>query len=473
MLVVRRFCPVVLVAVLALAAFALPVNAQPANLPTWTVGQAVGYGTNLDLTSLMAPLLLQLQSNPAAFNITSIQELNFTGSLDVWVHDEVVSQTDTYYVLQSESANGLKIHVAVNVTFNNLPAPGTYSGSCTYGFFDGAIPAVTRSVEVDMDLTSLSTTSGTARYAVSDLALMEETSNATDQVSGRVILRGVPMIDLNLTLCPETVTYDDPDLTIAVNMNNEYRVLFSPALDYFDFPINPSEDWWVYSNATVGATLSGTINVDGLDAADEAAFFDSLASAFQSISGLAITGLDHFPIDLAQITVTVGGTNVLQGGLLRDMVVPVAERLQAREANMTLADGDLHPVMLLSAYQDPLAGCPPTLYAVYSVDDGMIVGLELYPTCEPTGLAIFELRPVPADTAQEKIGNTERNYAVVPTPAGNPVADFFFAAPYWGLLLVILAIAIIALLLLRRRGRPTIMSPPAPPMPPPPPPSPP
>ncbi|MFA5895416.1 MAG: hypothetical protein WC985_00725 [Thermoplasmata archaeon] len=463
----RRLLPMALVALLALTVFALPAGAQPAPLPTWTVGKAVGYGTDLDLTSLAQPFLQQIQANYASYNITSIQTLNFTGSLDAWTYQQVQSKTDTYYVLATQSAEGLKIHFAFNATFNNLPAPGTYTGSCTYGYFDGTVPLATRSVEVDLDLTSLSTADGTSRWATSDLALMQSTDNITAQVSAHAVLKGLPMVDVNLTACQETVTYEDRDVTLTVNTNDEVRELFSPALDVFDFPINPGEDWWANSTATVGATLSGTVNVIGLSAVDEQAFFENLTHAFQSVPGLAVTGLDHFPIDLAQITVTLGGTNYLQGGVLHDTPVPVAEHLQARESNMTLADGNFHEVFLISTYQDPSFGCPPTLYAVYSPDDGMIVGYQMYATCTTSLPPVFELKPVPPGEAQNNLQQTENNYNPFPQAPGNAIVDFFVAAPYWGiLLLVTVAAAVAGFFLVGRRGR--RMAPPMPPAPPPP-----
>jgi len=459
----RRFLPLGLVALIALAVLAVPAAAQPAPLPTWTVGNAVGYGTNLDLTALAAPFLQQLQTNYASYNITSIQQLNFTGSLDAWVRQEVQSKTDTYYVLATETAEGLRIHFVLKATFDNLPAPGTYTGNCTYGFFDGNVPETTRTIEVALDLTSLVSTSGTSRWSISEVALMQSTDDGTAQTSARAVLKGLPMADLNLTACQETITYEDRDLSISVNTHEVVRALFSPALDVFDFPINPDEDWWANATATVGANVSGTVNVVGLSAADEQAFFENLTAAFQSVPGLAVTGLDHFPIDLAQITVTVGGVNYLQGGILHDTTYPIEEHLQARESNMTLADGNIHEVFLISTYQDP-GFCLPTLYAVYSVDDGMIVGYQTYLDCSTSLPPLFELKPVPPAAAQDHLQQTENNYNPFPPAPGNAVVDFFVAAPYWGiLLLVIAAVAVAAFVLVRRRGRRT-----APPIPPPP-----
>jgi len=463
----RRFLLLGLVAAIALSTLAVPAVAQPAPVPTWTVGKAVGYGTNLDLTALAAPFLQALQADYASYNITSIQELNFTGSLDAWVHQTVQSKTDTYYVLATETADGLRVHFVLKATFDNLPLPGTYTGDCSSGFFEGDVPETTRTVEATLDLTSLVSTSGTSRWSISDLALIQSTDDVTAQISAHAALKGLPMADLNLTACQETITYEDRDLSITVNTHDVVRELFSPALDVFEFPINPGEDWWANASATVGANVSGTINVVGLSAADEQAFFENLTAAFQSVPGLAVTGLDHFPIDLARITVTVGGVNYLQGGIVHDTTYPVEEHLQAREWNMTLADGNIHEVFLISTYQEP-GFCLPTLYAVYSVDDGMIVGYQMYAGCSMSLPPVFELKPVSPAAAQDHLQQTETNYNPFPPAPGNAIVDFFVAAPYWGiLLLVIAAVAVAAFVLVRRRGRRT--APPMPPQVPPPP----
>ncbi len=467
MLLPRRTLLVLLVAALALSALAAPAAAQPAPLPTWAVGKAVGYGTTLDLTSLAAPFLFELQQNATMYNITSIQALNFTGSLDAWTHQEVASKTDTYYVLATDSAEGLSLHFVFHATFNNLPAPGTYTGDCSFGFFMGNVNKTTRTIQVDVDVTSLVSSSGTSRWSVSELALMQSTDDIVAQASAHAVLKGLPSVELNVTACQETISYEDRDLTLTVNTHDSVRALFSPALDVFDFPIYPGEDWWANSTATVGANLSGTIDVVGLSAEDERAFFDNLTVAFQSIPGLAVTGLDGFPIDLAKITVTMGGTNYLQGGILHDTTVPIAEHLQAKESNMTLADGNIHEVFLISAYQDP-AFCLPTLYAIYSVDDGMIVGVQAYVDCTTSLPPIFELKPVSPTAAQDHLQQTEDKYNPFPPAQGNAIVDFFVASPYWGTILLVIAIVAVAALLLVRRRRPRV-APPMPPQVPPPP----
>ncbi len=473
---------------LALAAFSLALAlslsplaglasaAAPAPLPTWTVGQSVAYGTHLDLGDILDTYVLSpIRHDTAAYNITSIQALNATGGFDLWNVDTVTGKTDTYYVLSSSAAQGTSLDLVVNVTVNVLPKPGNYTGTLDpyLGCIPPTVPSTTGPIALHLSATSLSTTSGTTRYQVSDLAYMNETQNA--HVQARIVASTyhVPIVDLNTTSCVEKVTYDSPSFTLTVDTQDQARATFDPAWDYFNFPINDNETWWANSTATVGATLSGTVDVQGLSSKDETAFFDNLTKAFQGL-GLVVSGLDKFPIDLAKITVTAGLQNLVQNGVVQDTPVPIAVNSRAISSVMTLSDGNQYPVYLITnaSYQCPLSGgsltLPVSYAAVYAPDfpaqgAGMVVGYELVTCVLSTNQPAFSLTNTKPSEAQNKIAQTETNYQVTPGAAGNPLADFFLQAPYWGFLIVVavVLVAVATVVLLRRRHR-AVPPPPAP-----------
>jgi len=468
-----------LFAVLVLAALPVPAAAQ-AEVPTLVVGHAVGYGLNLDLTALAAPFLQQVRQDPGSFGIVSIQELNVTGSFDAWVYEEVQSKTDSFYVLSRETAQGLKLHLAANVTMDDLPAPGTYSGTeSPFGCLPPTdIPTVTRSIEARLDLNALTSSDGTSRWTVSDYALIGENENATTDLRGTFVGRGIPNLFFNATACKQTVSYEDFDLTLTENVVVRSRVGFSPALDLYDFPMSNNETWYSNTTGTYGATLSGTIDVQGLSEEDERAFFDNLTMAFQQIPGLAVTGIDRFPIDLARIRITAGGVPILEEGVLHDQTNDVELHLRAREALMTLGDGQLHTVYRITPYYDPSSiPCPPLLAMIYSPDDGMIVGYQVLTCVGGTEIPVFELQPVAPEKARDNIRKTEQDYASVSATQASPLADFFLRPPFLGILLVAVAVLVVAYVLMRRRRKPAPMAPPvspeSPPAPPPSPPGPP
>lgn len=480
MSILKTLPPWLLVLALALAALAaLPAPASaaaaPAPLPTWTQGQSVGYGTHIDLGSLADTYLAAIRANPTRYNITSINALNVTGTFDSWEVDTVTQATSTYYTLGMQSAIGLKLHVAANLTMNNLPRAGTYAGTNYSGFcFVPSIPTTTGTVAVTFDATVLSVTNGARRLQVTDLAYVNETQNATVQADVTFTGNNLPSESLNQTTCLETVSYKSPTFTLTVNTNDVARVYYG-AWDYFNFPINDNETWWANTTATVGASLSGTINVQGLSSQDQKAFFDNLTKSFQS-AGLTATGLTSFPIDLAKVSIAAGTSYIIHNGQVTDYPLRLDENLRAISSVQTLSDGNQHPVYLIAnaSYQCPP---PPSSFslpiayaAVYAPDfpaagAGMIVGYELLVCGGSTNLPGFSLTNTNPTTARRNIGQTETTYQVVATP-GNPLADFFLQAPYYGIILIAVAVVVVAALLVMRRRRRPAMAPPVQPPPP-------
>ena len=480
----KPLVPTVLAIAIALAAFSAPVSAAiPAPVPKWTQGQSVGYGTNLDLGGLADTYLLSpIRSNPSLYNITSIKTLNVTGSLDIWEVDQVAQVTSEVYTLAMQSAQGLKLHADVNLTLNNLPVAGTYRGTL-YGTLciPPTIPLGTGTVAATLDATSLSTTKGTRILQVSDLAYVNETQNVAEQA--RVVFTGyhLPTTSTNDTACTETVSYDSPTFSLTVNTQDQVRATYTPALDYFHFPIADNNTWWANTTATIGATLSGTVDAKGMSSHDEQAFFDNLTQAFQG-RGLVATGMSSFPIDLAKVTIMAGTSYIVHNGLVTDYPVPLDASYRATASVQTLSDGGQHPVYLITdaAYSCPganLTSLPIGYAAVYAPDfpatgAGMIVGYQLLVCGLGMSLPGFALTNTKPADAQQQIGRTETNYQTAPPPSRNAAADFFLQAPYWGFLLIVVVV-VAALLAMRRRRRP-VMTPPraqsprAPPSPPPP-----
>ncbi len=473
--------PLAVAAVLALSALAVPASAAaPAAVPTWQVGQSVAYGTSLDLGSLANTYLSIIQENPAMFNITKINALNLTGSLDSWEVDQVTEKTTTYYTLASHSAEGLKLGLVVNVTMNGIPQPGTYQGTRVgTACVPPTVPVGSGTVSAELQGTSLSTTSGTSRLQLSNLAYINETQDAT--LVSKITFTGyhIPVPTLDNTTCTETVAYENPSFTLTADTSTQVRILNQPAWDVFNFPITDNKTWWANTTAVVGATLSGTVNVQGLSSQDETAFFDNVTKAFQSL-GLTVTGLDAFPIDLSKISVLLGPSYIVNNGVVTDYPLPLHAEFRALASAMTLSDGNQYPVYLITnaSYQCPgPTGLIPSVgyAAVYAPDfpaqgAGMIVGYELVACTSGQSLPVFQLTNTQPSVAQQKIAQTETTYAVAPPASTNTLADFFFASPYLGLILIaVVVIVVAAALILWRRRRTT--SPPGgepPAMPPPP-----
>jgi hypothetical protein len=476
---------------LGLVALAVPASAvSPATVPTWHVGQAVGYGTTLNLTSLVQPLLDQYKKNATASG-ASVNVLTFTGSLDVWVYDQVTDATSTLYTLSEQSASGFKFRFIANLTAS-LPVPGTYAGDNSTGTCLPSLtmPMADRAIAVTVDWSALENGTSMSAYQVSDLSTTKQIANATARVRGTLDGINVPIVDFNKTTCEETISYAPQNLVIDENTQSQTRITYEPAMNYFDFPITDNKTWWANSTATVGGTVSGTIDLQGLTSAEEQAFFQNLSASLNSMAGIAVTGLDQFPIDLSKITGTAGLDNVLQNGIIQDYPLNITQNLRATAAVRTLGDQNQHPVYLITpaSYTCPTTSpstLPVTYAAMYAPDypaanAGMIAGYEGLFCLGSTSQTVFSLGSVPASQVIGDIEQTRNNYNPFPQGSTNANADFFFAAPYLGLILMAVAVVVVAvaaLLVLRGHRKRRMAAPPSqpsmPPQSPPPPPGPP
>lgn len=479
----RALIPLALALALALTALAVPASAQPATLPTWQVGQEVGYGTSVPIGAELAPLLNDIRAHPGTYNISTLNYLNLTASLDAWVYQQVSMKTDTAYVLHTLSAAGLKAHFVVNASFEGLPNPGTYVGNNSLGVcMPPTIPATsTITTNVSLDLTSLMTTDARTNFLVANLAVQNDTSNTTTQVKAQAVLYNVPMLAFNETRCEVTVSYGSRDVTFTEDVQQGLATLFTPAWDVFHFPISDNETWWANTSVTLAGAETGTIDATGLTAQEEQGFFANVSQVLQAIPGLAVSGLDHFPIDLSQVSVTYLGTDLFNHGQIHQTnPYNVSLPLRATQTNLYLSDSQWHevfeiypdPAILYGNVSSSLGTCPPAFAAEYSptypaAGQGMIVGFAALLCPGPTQIPLFEIPNVPPSTAKGNIQATEAKYQVfAPPAAANSLADFFLQAPYWGIL-IIAAVVIVAvgLVAVRRRRRPATPPPPPPPTP--------
>jgi hypothetical protein len=441
-------------ATLTAVAFLAPVARADAPVPTHDVGDNVGFGATLDLGLIADPVLDQIRLlDDMDANIT-INQLELTGSSDIWVTMEVVGETPDSYSIQTESAAGLRLHFVADVTSTHFPLAGTYPGNTDLGgCLLPTFPYATETIFAEAQIDLLETSSGLSTWTVSSFALQDEETNTSYELRSTVTMRNFPTFDFNLTACEFTVAYEDSALTLTADVELGLRVLYAPALDYFDFPIADLEIWSANSSATQGGNIRGTIDLVGLDPQEEADFFESITQALES-SGFSVSGLTEFPVVLEDVTILLLGTAYLQDGVIHDITAPVDLTLDARERSITLADGNLHTVYLIS--ETP--GSPYVCGWVYSPDDGFIVGYR----CEVDGTSVFELPNVPANTAEAKMADTKQKYVVFAAPT-NALGDFFVKPPFLGLLLVaVVAILGVALVMLRRR-RPAMPPPSAPP----------
>ena len=450
---------------LIFSSFALSSPASGvANVPVHAVGDSVGFGVHTDLGSLAAPLIAQLRQLDASDPNITINDIALTGSFDLWTVTKVTAVSTDTYTISEEFATGLKVHFTLDITLAALPVAGQYTGTidpvsgfCTFN----PIPQAAKRVSAQLDVNYLQTASSSGKWNVSDFALREETTNQSVDLSATFSGRNLPNLQINFTACTQTVAYENHDYTVTANVDGLYRIAYSPALDIFDFPMADGENWWVNSTATLAGTVSGSINVQGIDPQSERAFFDAVNLVLTQ-GGFSVTGLSGFPIVLERITLMLGNVPYLSNGVLHDLPFPVNVHLRAKEMMKTLADGQFHTVFELSNANTVTS---PYFACYYSPDHGFIVGCAL---TDASGAAIFEFKNVPPGQAEGGITSTKTGYTL--GTQGSPLSDFFFKPPFLGLLLIAAAVIVVAALLVwRSRARARKLASQVTPPPPPPP----
>jgi hypothetical protein len=454
-----RFLALVLALALGGFVFAPSAATADAPVPTHAVGDAVGYGTGLDLEEATRSLFAILRFLDDQDKNFTINELSLTGNLDIWAVAEVVEATPDFYRIQEDRAAGFRADLVVNLTSVHFPLEGTHPGTVdpNLGCIRAVVEHGNNTAAIDFDILYLATSSGVSEWTVSEFALRgSETANRLDY-NATYVLRNVPVTTFDPVACVTTVAYEDYDLTLAVDIDSEIREDYDPALDYFDFPIADAEVWSASSNETVAGTIGGSIDLDGLSPEEERELFAALNETL-ALTGLTVTGLGQFPIVIEELSVLVGADPILQDGVIDDIPIPVSQTLQARADRKTLADGQFHDVYLIS---QPAAGglVAPPCSAIYSPEFGFVMGYE----CAIEGTSVFELENVAPATARERIEQTKATYGPSGGAESRPLAGFGAAAIYLAFVLIAVAAIAVVVLVLRRPRKPAMAPAPEPP----------
>jgi hypothetical protein len=438
-----------------------PVGAASSPVPTHAVGDKIGFGTSIDLGDAAKPILRLINEVDKRDPNITFHELQFGGTFDLWSTTEVVGKSADAYAIRTNSVLGFQVAYVVNVTSSKFPKAGTYPGNTSSGTCQpppiDQIPRTTETLFADVNITYLLSTTALSSWTVSDFALQGEERNTSIEARGPAVYHNVPYFELNETACELSVSYFSVDATLAADVQLDLQTAYTPALDRFAFPIVAGETWSARSNVTMAGRIGGTFDVRGLDPDQQQEFFEHLHHALDS-AGFSASGLSKFPIVFEDVSIMLGPITVLKDGVIHDITLPVDQSLHAQETSMTLADGKLHTVYLISEHADLTRGL---CAQVYSPDDGFVVGIR----CAFQGIPFFELPNVKPATAEERIADAKRHYSLRPSGGAVPEGSA-------NVLIGVIAVAAVALgvvvIVVRRRMRPPPRLPPLPPEAPPP-----
>jgi len=433
--------------------FAAPVNAvaPEATAPTWEEGDSWAMGAEIDLGSNVTDNLSYINILLGAYGFT-VDDLDIESKASAYALFTVKDVTSTTYVLDAKLAFKFATQANVAVT-GQMPKAGTYDDSLDLAelFTSSSVSKETKTVSVDFTekmglvLTAEIVVNKTS-YGVREIDWGLRTALSVDATA-----KNIPSLETNEEEDEQTLSYNDYDMGIDLIFRTDLTMAFSPDLVIYQFPFGLNDYWFTTpTNLTVSGEVSGSLNAHGLPAdVNNEIFTEDLFNA---------TGARNFPISFDQLT-TPGGE--IENGEFG----PIEEEIPAT-------------MMECTGYMSKTVG--GVQYDVYTVQvDG---GVEMYyspglriiggvfesgelPFELPEQLSSIiemfddesmEMDPVSTSTAEREIASIEAYTTSIESQAngGNSLSDFFFKAPYLGIIMVVVgAIVIAAMLFIGMRAR--------------------
>jgi hypothetical protein len=426
----------------------LPIGAA---VPFHDLGDATSFGASLDLNRIAENFLATVRHDDELDEDVSIHELNLVGSADIWFVAQIVDEDETVYSVQEDAAVGVRLFFVVDFTSNRFPVSGVYpgtkgpNGQCAT---PSTFPTAERRASLSVQREYLLTSSGRSAWNVSDFALRERSMVHHFEVRSTSSIQGIPAYVIDRDACEVTIAYRDQDRQVSGVADAEVRVAYEPSFDFFEFPIQ-GEMWFAVADSTVTGSITGNIEVQGMDSAMEVEHLVIAREAFARV-GMDVGGLIGLPMVLVDDPVAIGAvykheTAEIPGGSVRVFNALFAEEVQ----NLDLRT--FYRIIDASAPGFPFVACG----WVYDPDRGFIVGYSCEVDDVDIDWQLFELRGVLGSTAKQEIENTKARYTLSVVP-GNPAADFFLRPPFPGMVLLA-AIGIAVAFVAGRRRKAKVM----------------
>jgi hypothetical protein len=431
--------------------FAAPVNALTATAPTWEVGDTWAMGKEVDLGSDLTDNITYLnQALKAAANLT-IDDLNVDSTVGMYVVFTVASETTTTYTLTAKVAMKFATQASVSVT-GKLPAAGTYDAEQNPWMSFSTVPKETKTVSLDLTEKLGFVLSATAIVNKTDYALRQMDWNLRSAFLLDVTAKNIP--NINSTDDQQVISYKDYDIGMDLVAKANMSMMFSPALDVYQFPFTEYDEWTTNNSmVTVNGDVSGFFNARGLTAEQEAQIFtEELMNA---------TGSSSFPIEFDHLTSPDG--EITDG------------QLGPYSGNVTSMD-----MYCVDAVTKIINGANYDVFTI-QVDDGMemiyspgfkLLGMPMDAEDLPVdlpdevstitsliGQQDMEMEPVSVSTATSNIASIESYTDAVAShvsgdKGSNGLGDFFFKSPFLGIIMVVIAAIVIdAMVLIGMKAR--------------------
>lgn len=420
----------------------------------WAMGASWSYQE--DFADKLDELVNQIENN--GYVDIDVNKLNIEAEASCYVVNEVVENTSTTYVLSTKMAMKMAAEATIAVTAE-VPKAGTYDSFDDIGAAYGTGNTEVKTIEVgifeDFALLVEGTTVFDKDFAIKSTAWDCQVAFVTG-FDGK----NIPTPKVDETSEAIALSYKNYDIDLRAVLNATVDVTFTPALDIYDFPIVEGESWEVISTANVTGTVGGFFDITGLtDEIKELMAQSEYGSELETI---------EFPISFDDYTSE-------DGSIVDGEIVPFDTMI-----DQTLyCDQILNDVYVLGT---PVDVCVITdesgaISLYYSPQKKFFTSVlasadsELVSDQVPDELSMFtsifagdseemEMEAVSASTATAEIAKIESYMTTVEDKAvagasSNGLVDFFFKAPFLGLIMVVLSVIIVAVaLVMVRRKRP-------------------
>lgn len=476
----RKWPAALCVFLLSLMVF-FPVLASPASgggsgseLETpWLSGTRWAIGAEMDLFDDYGSALSQVKRelrNQSDGEVRNI-DLGLAGVAGFY-HKGEVTPTDSAEFISVTSESAFYLHSRVFVALEaRLPRAGTYD--------DDDFPSMTW-IEMEYQQSSnLVLRALTTQYYTTDSLELAQVE-AEFMIGWREAARGqnLPYFDYDFLDDDSgdsfTIRYKDMTARASASLTCGLTTVYEPALNVFDFPLQPDESWSDTATATVSGYLYGDMDLTRpsiLSQGEEELLYDDLNQALEEL------GLDkrfhewddlfplHVPspwmipadLDPGEVgdwealteNVTIADDRFVFGPVTSE---PTTYHFKTGERTyLPLSDGELVPALGYQVdevepggrgyedYEDEEAGIPYTQFV--SVDDGRTLKLTLeVPDVEGGEPRVYEALPVSSSHATAQM-NAKADTAS-PTRGGYPLTEE--EGPFPWLILVAIFVAVVA-----------------------------
>jgi len=404
--------------------------------PTWEEGDAWATGFERDLGAEFADEIANIEQAFQGLAEIELEEFEADGNVEMYVVFEVSEETSTHYILTADMGQKLLFSLEIEVTAM-LPDEGTYET-------EPSMSEKTIALDVTIDY---------ALWTHAEI-LVEKDTMAIDSIS--IEVHGSAIIEASITNFPsflieetESISYENIDVWMSVDVDVAVNIDFDPALDIFQFPFDVGDEWTVESTATITGTLDGFMDATGLPEEATQELFNNDIMVANLITG--------FPIEFDQLIIDEEDGPQVTNGVMEAQTVPIEFDMECVGVDLiTLPNyGQVHVYILeMDGGQRFNYSSDVKFMTSMDVDFNELFGEMGTDFDLPVDMDFMEefdttIGSVEVATAQNGISEIAEYQGGVSEEADNgpgdsgDANDFFFKEPYFGMIILVLVAVIV------------------------------